>query len=65
MSPNRFEMIAEQPDVFPIVYRDARLGLLRKFPYLVIYRTFPDFISVVAVIRGTAASAPVKVRGTD
>jgi plasmid stabilization system protein ParE len=47
-----FELIAQQPDVFPIVYRSARLGLLRKFPYLVIYRVFPDFISVVAVMHG-------------
>jgi plasmid stabilization system protein ParE len=47
-----FELIAQQPDVFPIVYRGARLGLLRKFPYLVICRVFPDFISVVAVMHG-------------
>ena len=47
-----FESIAQQPDVFPSVYRGARLGLLRKFPYLVIYRVFPDFISVVPVMHG-------------
>jgi toxin ParE1/3/4 len=60
-----FELIAEQPDVFPVVYRDARLGLLRKFPYLVIYRTFPDFISVVAVTHGRRQPRRWKSRVTD
>jgi toxin ParE1/3/4 len=46
------ELLSQQPDVFPVVYRGARLGLLHKFPYLVIYRAFPDFISVVAVMHG-------------
>jgi plasmid stabilization system protein ParE len=47
-----FELVSQQPDVFPDVYRSAHLGLLHKFPYLVIYRVFPDFISVVAVMHG-------------
>jgi plasmid stabilization system protein ParE len=47
-----FDLIARQPEVFPVVHRHARLGLLRKFPYLVVYRVFPDFISVVAVMHG-------------
>jgi plasmid stabilization system protein ParE len=28
------------------------MALARRFPYLIIYRVFPDFISVVAVIHG-------------
>jgi plasmid stabilization system protein ParE len=47
-----FDLIARQPEVFPVIYRGARLGLLRKFPYLVIYRVFAEFISVVAVMHG-------------
>ena len=47
-----FELLSQQPDVFPVVYRSARLGLLHKFPYLVVYRVLPDFISVVAVMHG-------------
>lgn len=47
-----FELLSRQPDVFSVVYRGARLGLLHKFPYLVIYRAFPNFISVVAVMHG-------------
>lgn len=47
-----FDLIARQPDVFPVVYRNARVGLLRKFPYLVVYRVFPEFVAVIAVIHG-------------
>ena len=48
-----FHLISRQPEIFPEVYRQARMGLPRKFPYLVIYRVFPNFISVVAVINGS------------
>jgi plasmid stabilization system protein ParE len=47
-----FALVSRQPEAFPIIYRQARLGLLRKFPYVVIYRVFADFISVVAVMHG-------------
>lgn len=47
-----FSLISRQPEIFPVVYRQARMGLPRKFPYLVIYRVFPDFISIVAVMHG-------------
>ena len=46
-----FALISRQPAVFPTVYRQARMALLPRFP-LVIYRVFPDFISVVAVMHG-------------
>lgn len=46
-------LISRQPEVFPIIYRQARMGLPRKFPYLVIYRVLPDFISIVAVMHGS------------
>ena len=47
-----FSLISRQPQVFPVVYRQARMGLPRKFPYLVIYRDAPKFISIVAVMHG-------------
>ncbi|HEX5491378.1 MAG TPA: type II toxin-antitoxin system RelE/ParE family toxin [Candidatus Udaeobacter sp.] len=47
-----FAIISRQPDIFPVVYRQTRMALLRRFPYLVIYRVFPDFVSVVAVVHG-------------
>ena len=36
-----FTLISGQPEMFPVVYRQARMGIPRKFPYLVIYREFP------------------------
>lgn len=45
-------LISRQPEIFPMVHREARMGLPRKFPFLIIYRVFPDFISVVAVVHG-------------
>ncbi|MDQ3199854.1 MAG: type II toxin-antitoxin system RelE/ParE family toxin, partial [Verrucomicrobiota bacterium] len=60
-----FDLLARQPEVFPVVYRSARLGLLRKFPYLVVYRVFPNFISVVAVIHGRRNPRRWKARLAD
>jgi plasmid stabilization system protein ParE len=45
-------LVSRQPTLFPVIHREARMALARRFPYLIIYRVFPDFISVVAVIHG-------------
>ena len=45
-------LVSRQPTLFPVIHREARMALPRRFPYLIIYRVFPDFISVVAVIHG-------------
>ena len=45
-------LVSRQPTLFPAIHREARMALPRRFPYLIIYRVFPDFISVVAVIHG-------------
>lgn len=57
-----FALISRQPEIFPVVYRESRMGLPRKFPYLVIYRVFPDFISIVAVIHSSRHPARWKSR---
>ncbi len=48
-----FDVISKQPEIFPIVHRQARMGLPKRFPYLVIYTVMPDFISILAVIHGS------------
>lgn len=60
-----FTLISRQPEIFPQVYREARIGLPRKFPYLVIYRIFPDFISIVAVIHGSRHPRQWKTRVSE
>lgn len=44
--------IARHPTLFPVVHRGARMALPRRFPYLIIYRVFPDFVSIVAIMHG-------------
>ncbi len=51
------EKISHYPESYPIVHRQARMGLLHRFPYLVIYCVFQDFISVIAVMHGKRHSS--------
>ncbi len=44
-----FERIQCLPDLFPIVHRNARQALLRRFPYRVIYVIREPWIDVIAV----------------
>lgn len=34
--------LAETPLIYPIVYRDVRRAVVRRFPYLVWYRVFGE-----------------------
>jgi len=42
--------IAEYPEMFPIVYKNFRRGLLRKFPYSVFYVVVVPYILIVGVV---------------
>ena len=44
-----FQRILRNPEMYPVVHRDSRMGLVRRFPYLVIYRLADDAVYVVAV----------------
>jgi plasmid stabilization system protein ParE len=46
-------LIRRHPEMFPEVHRKSRMALLRRFPYIVIYRTNPKFIAVIAVMHGS------------
>ena len=59
-----FTLISREPEIFPEIYRKSRMALPRKFPYLIIYRVFPDYISVVAVIHGSRHPRRWKTRVT-
>lgn len=43
-------LIARNPLAFPVVYREARMALPRRFPYKVIYQAKAEAIIVVAVM---------------
>ena len=46
------EAIENAPDQFPIVLRDIRKALVRRFPYVIYYVRLPGVISVIAIIHG-------------
>lgn len=46
------ERIANNPDLSQVVHRNTRRALLRRFPYGVLYRVYPEAIVVVAVMHG-------------
>jgi toxin ParE1/3/4 len=44
-----FSRLAEHPEIGSVLSRGARRLLVRRFPYLVIYRALPDRVLVLAV----------------
>ena len=46
-------LVDRHPEIFREVHRQSRMAIVRRFPYLVIYRVTPDFISVIAVMHGS------------
>jgi toxin ParE1/3/4 len=44
-----FKRIAGNPGMHPVVYKDVRRALLKKFPYVVLYREDQGEIIVIAV----------------
>lgn len=48
-----FELIAIQPRVYPIVYRDLRRTLLTRSPFGVYFRITATEVIVLAIIHGS------------
>ena len=46
------ERIIRQPASYPIVYRGIRMAVVRRFPYLILYRVSDEIIHVLAVFHG-------------
>lgn len=42
--------IEENPRRFPVVHRDVRRGLLKRFPYGIFFRIKPTQVKVIAVM---------------
>lgn len=47
-----FAAIQRSPMIYPVVYRDLRRALLRRFPYKVFFAQREDRIDVLAVVHG-------------
>ena len=50
-----FDRLATSPLLYQVVHRATRRALLRRFPYGVFYRVYPEAIVVVAVMHGRRA----------
>ena len=46
------KMIAENPKRFPVIRRDVRRALLRRFPYGIFYRVVSGHMVVIACFHG-------------
>ncbi len=44
--------ICQMPESYPIVYRDIRRALLRRFPFAVYYRIISSRVIVTAIFHG-------------
>jgi plasmid stabilization system protein ParE len=44
--------IAENPERFPVIRRDVRRAVLRRFPYSIFYRIVSGHIVVIACFHG-------------
>ena len=44
----KLELIAVNPELYQVVHRDTRRALLKRFPYGLFYREFPNVIVIVA-----------------
>ncbi|HUE69872.1 MAG TPA: type II toxin-antitoxin system RelE/ParE family toxin [Pirellulaceae bacterium] len=47
------ERIKRNPAMYAIVRKDLRVALVRRFPYLVVYRLLPGRIRISAVVHGS------------
>jgi plasmid stabilization system protein ParE len=55
-------IIQERPATFPIVHRDARRALMRRFPYLVLFVDLDDAIVVVGVFHTARDPKTIRAR---
>lgn len=49
------DRLATNPQLYQVIHRDTHRALLRRFPYGVFYRVYPEVIVVVAVMHGRRA----------
>src|ERR1700745_3818647 len=54
--------IAERPLAYPLVHRNARRAVLRRFPFGVFYRVEPDQAVVVGILHGSRDPSSWKAR---
>ena len=46
------DRICQMPEAYPVVYRDVRRSVMRRFPYIIYYRIVSSRVIVTAVFHG-------------
>jgi plasmid stabilization system protein ParE len=59
---NAIALIADSPLAYPERYRGARRVLLRRFPYVLWYRPFEDFVVILACVHGKRDPREIRAR---
>lgn len=49
---NGVERIADSPEIYPVVYRNVRRLLIRRFPYGIFYFASESLVTILAVFHG-------------
>jgi plasmid stabilization system protein ParE len=57
-----FEKILSHPEMYPVIHRQTRRALLRRFPYCVYFRAYPEVVVIVACMHGRRDPAEWRVR---
>lgn len=47
------EIIRRNPNIYPVVYKDVRQGIVRRFPYSVLYLIAPNKVVVISVFHSS------------
>ena len=47
------QMIRRQSEIFPVIYKRVRRGVLRRFPYSVLYFSLADRIIIVSIFHSS------------
>ena len=55
--------VSEDPERYPLVYRELRRRLVERFPYAVYFRVYPELVFVVAVMHGSRDPQRWRARG--
>jgi toxin ParE1/3/4 len=59
-----FDLLAERPGSFPVVYKNVRRALMRRFPYAIYFRIESEAIVILVVIHTARSPRMWKRRST-
>lgn len=56
------DRICQMPESYPVVYRDVRRSVMRRFPYAVYYRIVSSRVIVTAIFHSRRDSTALQTR---